>query len=447
MLLQFIAENFLSFKNEIILNLGSSSLTGNEHHIVRYDNNKRGVLRLAALYGANAAGKSNLVNAIHFGKQLILNGTKPGSSIGVRNFKFDNQCRKNPSRLEFIFLKDGKVYHYGFIIDVNRVYEEWLFVKINKRFVRYFERKIHADHKVEFEFGPHFVSKIKKEAYRRFSYEMQGTRENQLFLSEAYNRNIKEVEPIIDWFKNDIEVIKANAKFFPLNVLTNENDNFTNFLSGTLKNCDTGIHSLVTEKREIDFDQYFSDLNDDEKDELKAALDNRKAVLFADDNESFTLTKENETVSIIMLKTVHKDNVKADITLNFCEESEGTQRFVHLIPVLSNVIKRKTFIVDELDRRLHPLLSRQFIKYFTNQKSNNSQLIFTTHESNLLDLSLFRRDEIWFVEKDEKQATHLTSLAEYRIRNDLNIQKGYLNGRFGAIPVFANTNLLDWDND
>ena len=150
----------------------------------------------------------------------------------------------------------------------------------------------------------------------------------------------------------------------------------------------------------------------------------------------------------MQLKTKHRHEAGQLVDFAIDEESDGTQRLINLIPALFILKKNPENVIflDELDRRLHPLLSRQFLEFSLHCKTQESrnQLIFTTHDTNLLDLDLLRRDEIWFVEKNSKGASHLYSLAEFKIKPDLKIEKGYLNGRFGAIPFFGDIRSLGW---
>jgi AAA15 family ATPase/GTPase len=148
------------------------------------------------------------------------------------------------------------------------------------------------------------------------------------------------------------------------------------------------------------------------------------------------------------IKTKHRHEKGQLVDFSIEEESEGTQRLINLIPILFSLKNKseKVILLDELDRRLHPLLSRQFLEFFLQGKAEEmrNQLIFTTHDTNLLDLDILRRDEIWFLEKNQQGASHLYSLAEFKIRPDLKIDKGYLNGRFGAIPFFGDIHSLGW---
>ena len=224
-------------------------------------------------------------------------------------------------------------------------------------------------------------------------------------------------------------------------------------MSEFLKFAGTGIDSIVTEKVELDFERHFPTMSQVLRENLIQALNQvEKNSIVMIENLGGTrdmLFKNDESqVILIKLRTLHRSEDGGFIDFSIAEESEETQRLINLIPALF-ILKQeeeKVFFLDELDRRLHPLLSRNFVQVAINCRDKNNQLIFITHDTNLLDLDLLRRDEIWFVEKSEQGASNLYSLAEFKIKPDLKIEKGYLNGRFGAIPFFENSQSLGWFN-
>lgn len=182
--------------------------------------------------------------------------------------------------------------------------------------------------------------------------------------------------------------------------------------------------------------------------QIKDAVNNDNAILVSDGEKQYAISKSgNNKLILLKLKMQHKGADDDLIDFKFEEESEGTQRLIHLAPAFADLLEsEKVYFIDELDRRLHPNLSKSLIELYLELhiKRKNRQLIFVTHESNLLDLNYFRRDEIWFAEKDKNGASHLSSLADFKVRSDLNIKNGYLNGRFGAIPFIGDTEKLGW---
>ena len=424
-----------------------------EHLAVEVAGKGRSLLPVAAIYGANAAGKSNLIKAINFAKDLIVEGTRSGKAIPVATFKLGDYSKK-PSKFEFIFTYQNAFYSYGFTLNSSQIFEEWLYgIPSNrKREVLYFERNTSENKETSVEYGAILRGKRNKEK-QFLEFIAKGTRPNQLFLTEAVERNVGILEPVFNWFKRVLTIIPAEARYRGLEIGILSSKDFTSFLSNFLKFSGTGIDSIALDKVPIDFDSHFPDVPETMREKLKQQLaEASKDSMVMIDNmagKRYLLMKgEQNQISLRQLKTRHRNEQGQLIYFFIDEESEGTQRLINLIPTLFILKKNpeKVIFLDELDRRLHPLLSRQFLEFSLQCKihESRSQLIFTTHDTNLLDLELLRRDEIWFVEKNQQGASHLYSLAEFKIRPDLRVEKGYLNGRFGAIPFFGNISSLGW---
>jgi hypothetical protein len=314
----------------------------------------------------------------------------------------------------------------------------------------YFERITSSAKETTLEYGSGLKGRTEKRQ-QFLDFIAEGTRNNQLFLTEAIDRNVQKLLPVFNWFKEVLTVITAEAEYQGLEVGVLSNESFTNFLSEFLKFAGTGIDSISTEEVDLDFDQHFPTmpklLRDRLLENLEKADDNSVAMIENIRGKRYLLFKnEGGKLSLIQLKTQHRheDGHLIDFTIE--EESEGTQRLINLIPSLFLLQEEseKVVFLDELDRRLHPLLSRCFVQTAINCRGRSNQLIFTTHDTNLLDLDLLRRDEIWFVEKNQQGVSNLYSLAEFKIRPDMQIEKGYLNGRFGAIPFFGDPKSLGW---
>jgi uncharacterized protein len=451
MLVQFTVANFLSFKEETTFNLLAENSEQHLSHVITDKLGKgRSLLRMAAIYGANGSGKSNLIKAIRFAQHLILEGTRGQQSIGVTPFKLGNTSGI-PSSFEFIFMTDDILYSYGFRLNPTQILEEWLHATPRTREVQYFERLTSKESKKETKvvFGSSFKGKSKHDALF-LDFVAKGTRPNQLFLTEAAERNVKLVLPIMEWFK-DLLIISAESQFQHLEITVQNNTEFTDFLGEFLKASGTGIDKVVTEEMELDAEHHLADLTQEERSDFIEQLQESNAsqvIMMGSGGERFTLTKKDGgSLNFIQLKSQHRGENGQLIDFTLKEESDGTQRLIHLAPVLFKFKKERegVVIIDELDRRLHPLLSRFFIQVaLAYGAANHNQLIFTTHDTNLLDLDFLRRDEIWFIEKDAQGSSKLESLAEFKIRPDLIIEKGYLNGRFGAIPFLGNLENLGW---
>ncbi|HZT42697.1 MAG TPA: ATP/GTP-binding protein [Chthonomonadaceae bacterium] len=420
-------------------------------HLIADDSSKvPTLLRAAAIYGANASGKSNVVKAIQFAQNLIIKGTRSNKTIPISPYKLDTPTMR-PSRFEFIFAHEGVLYSYGFVLTSSHILEEWLYATPNKKELRYFERITDGD-KVKVEFGATFSGKGQEQKLF-LSFVAKGTRPNQLFLTEAVDRNVAQILPIYQWFKDVLIVIPADSESAALEHYIHTRSKLTDFLGTFLRAAGTGIDGLTTEEVEANFEQYFPGMPEEYKDKLlqqASELGDRGGLLIhTPEGDRYLITHGSEgQIAFIRLLTQHRTSDNRLVKFDIDEESDGTQRLMHLTPALFSLkqARERVFIIDELDRRLHPLLSRLFLQTALDceDHANKGQLIFTTHETSLLDLDILRRDEIWFVEKDLSGASHMYSLAEFKIRPDLKIEKGYLNGRFGAIPFIGDICNLGW---
>ena len=449
MLLQFAVTNYLSFKDETLFSMVPARRRGQKHkeHVLRDRKGGKAVsaLPLAVIYGANASGKSNFVNAIAFAQKLIVDGTRGKQSISVTPFKLSAQSTKKPSRFEFVFKHDGVLYTYGFAATSTQVEEEWLFAVRNVQEVRLFERVTRAD-KAIVETGNQLAST--KAEKQRLDFVAQGTRPNQLFLSEAAERNVEELSPVIRWFTDYIRVIVPRAKYGPLEQRAYKDTQFRSFLTDYVGAAGTGITEVVASQEEFDPARHLSGIPAEIQERILAELKQITGDMALQLGESnLALSKVDGKIVLLKLETRHASEEGKAVTFALSEESDGTRRLLHLAPCLLDLRKsERVYVIDELDRSLHPLLCRMFLEQCIGTSSKRrpkGQVILTTHEASLLDGDLLRHDEVWFTEMDRLGATHMTSLAEYKVRSDLRLEKGYLQGRFGAIPIIGDMPMLD----
>jgi uncharacterized protein len=452
MLIQFTVENFLSFRDPSTFSMvGVNSDRQHPEHLAENEAGKdRPVLPIAAIYGANGAGKSNLIQAVSFAKDLIVEGTRSRQSIAIPIFKL-GEYGKKPSRFEFIFTSQGAQYSYGFSLVKDQILEEWLhgIPEGKKKEVMYFERITSSDKKTTVECGA--ILKGRSDKQKQFlDFIAQGTRPNQLFLTEAVDRNVNGLMPVFNWFSNILMIIPADANCLGLEVMVDVDQSFTEFLDDFLKTSGLGIDSIAVEKVALDINRHFDEIADESKEDILLKLneqENQSIVVYNEDGEYSVVSKELDgSISLLQLRAMHLGDDSTLIGFEMQEESDGTQRLIHLAPAifLLKESSEKVVFLDELDRRLHPLLSQCFLQSVMRCRGSANQLIFTTHDTNILDLDLFRRDEIWFVEKNNSGASTLYSLAEFKVRPDLKLEKGYLSGRFGAIPFFGDSQQLGW---
>jgi AAA15 family ATPase/GTPase len=445
MLLQFQVGNFRSFGEETLLNMVPAKSRIHPKHVLKADDKGRvKALPLAILYGANASGKSNLVNAIGFARNLVVSGTRAGELIGTTPFRLSAEWSDKPSRFEFVLKHEDVLYTYGFLVTRQVVVEEWLFATYRTREVRLFER-VTNEGKTSIETGEKLSAS--EEERQRLRFVAEGTRPNQLFLTEANERNVELLKPLMQWFTNRLVVLSPNALYRRLTLRAHRDAQFVSFLSEFLSAADTGVQGLRVKTKDVDLASMSEDLRKSLTEGLDRDPEHSFPVEYAKHFPAFQ-QGDDKTVQYLAMVAKHNRSDGQSVDFEIEDESDGTIRMMNLAPALFDLQSSEmVYVVDELDRSMHPLLSRMFVEAFlkgVEEGKCRGQMIVTSHETSLLDLDLLRRDEIWFVEKDKGGASHLTSLAEFKsqVRADLRIAKGYLNGRFGAIPFVGDIRSL-----
>ena len=416
MLLEFSVENFLSFKDKMTLNMIASSDKSLDNNLINYNGNN--LIKCAVVYGPNASGKTNLLKSIGFVKSMVINSHKnqKGDAIRVIPFRLDEKYSNKPSKFELVFIKDGIKYVYGFSADMTKIHEEYLYYYPMGRPAVIFER----DHTNNYRFV-----KDKKEQNEL----SKRTLDNSLYLSTSSNWNYKRTAKAMEWFVNNVQVETlqempiANTK---TTEIFNKNERTKEIVKKFLYEADVGI---------VDLDISVRTLSD--KDFAKKIP------------EPFLEYILKDNPKITEIRTYHygfdSSGNKVKIPFNFRDESDGSKRMFELTGIIIDVLLNgKLLIIDEFDTNLHPHLVKYLVGLFQNPKKNknNSQLVFSTHNTYLLKTNLFRRDQIWFTEKRPDQSTDLYSLWDYKPRKDENIEKGYLAGRYGAVPFLGDGDIL-----
>ncbi len=424
MLVEFRVKNYRSIKDEQTLSLVATTDNTLEDNCI--DVGKLRLLKAAGIYGPNASGKSNLIRAMRIMQQMILSsaGDKPGSDTSAEPFLFDDKSQKEPTSFEIIFYHNKIRYQYGFTATKERIYDEWLFAAPKKSNQKWFERSF--DKKTEetdWKFGSYYKGEKMNLADK--------SRDNALFLSVAAQWNHEQLTNVYEWFKDNLMIISPNIELPSLTarMLLDNTGNVSQEISTIMKSADFGISGLRIKPANINVDKNNTHLQSPNKISNKG--------FFKDLVNLLNNLIEKDSI-FKRLETLHQNTKGHDIPLSIEEESHGTQRFLKLLWTWFPSIKNGcTLLVDELEASLHPLLTRELIKIFQNPDINKSgaQLVFTTHDTTLLDPELFRRDQIWFTEKDNSGATQLFPLSDYKPRKGEAIQKGYLAGRYGAIPI------------
>jgi uncharacterized protein len=416
------------------------------HHVIRgQSRNDLNLLKAGVIYGANASGKSNLIRAMEHARNLIVKGTRPKQPISPDRFKFklDESCADQPTKFEFEFRSHGASYAYGFELSPRKIHTEWLY-KIRKTDqTMIFERETTDSDEAVVTLGKiDFKDDADKQ---RIELTRIGTRPNQLFLTQSIENRVEQFEDVMFWFKR-LSLIFPDTKAKGLGIISNQD---SGVLVKFLQLFNTDISGLGFEKID-DFYNDVKELTPDMKDRLIEELepDTITTIQSLSNNNHFMIQMNNDgDIEASKLRTKHlMPGTDEEVSFEMYEESDGTLRLMDLVPALISVLGGdRVYIIDELDRSLHPKLSRKFLELFLNHKKENlSQLIVTTHESSLLDLELLRRDEIWFVEKDKDGASSIYSLEEFKPGYDKDLRKGYLLGRFGAIPIVPRISDLGW---
>lgn len=419
--------------------------THHSHHVVKGDSEDSiRLLRTSIIYGANASGKSNLIKAMKFARDFIVDGVEKNTNININNFKLDKTCYTKPSRFEFEFRNQDKQYAYGFLVDKHKIHEEWLFeIGVNTE-IPIYERR---GEDINFHnFNHEVFLNSSEDEKNRIHYEAASTRENLLFLTNSQERKVKQLEPIYEWFSDVLKIIFPDSQ--PL--LPFFSQSVQNSLSKFLESLDLGIKKITTNT--IDLDDY-KKIPSEIKDKIKKDFpyeEGEENAIFIPALKCIISQAKDETdkLMVLNLSPVRLDKENNEVKFEISEESDGTQRLIDLFSMLIHLSRgNAVYVIDEIERSLHSLLMKKLFDYFLNNsenKNSNSQLIATTHEVYLLDIKdIFRKDEIWFVEKDKYGQSLLYSLANTDVEN-LDLAAGYLHGRFGAIPFIRDLKSLGW---
>lgn len=402
MLIQFSAQNYLSLKEKIVLSMLAGNDTEHPEHLIMTKKKER-YLKAAVIYGANASGKSNVLNAFWFMVNYVLTShdKQLHKAIDRIPFKFDRKTLEKPSEFEVIFTAGNVRYVYGFSVTDREVVEEYLYYYPNGRQAIIFERKNSTEYR--------FTTDAEEQERLR-----ERTSANKLYLSVAANWNYKKVVPVFEWFAScKILTKNAEADAYGAVIEQLQDEGYRASIASMLRVADFGIQSLRIRETE--------DIRNPKKQRGKY-----------------------EEIDAIHLVRDTEGN-EQPFVLNMAEESDGTNSYFKLAGIVKNVLDAGGLLVaDEMDAHLHPLLTKHLVLLFNSESHNpnGAQLIFTSHNTNLLDLDVFRRDQIWFTEKDEASAaTELFSLYDFSVRKDAKVEKGYLVGRYGAVP-FIKEELL-----
>ncbi len=428
MIIEIEIENWKSFRDPTLFSMLASRERQHSERLARINKYQMRILPITAIYGGNASGKSVFFEAINFAKNFVTNGVKPEEQIPVEPYRLDKKFRYLPTKFRFQILVNEIVYDYFFAVTNEKVIEEKLTKTTSSSEKTLFHRQ--NDELLELEIPAN------DEGY--LNYAFHGTHDNQLFLSNTVFQKIKLFKPVFDWFKNSLSLISPSGLSGPIKALMSKDTPLYETIKSSLYRFDTGI--IYLEGEPIPFES----LPMDEKlrDDLRKAVTESTHVELVDDfrAERIVLSKKDGEIMAKKLVSYHQGSDGQNIKFELTDESDGTRRLIELLPgfySLSSDKTEKVYIIDELDRSLHSLLTRQLLNLFlcSCNVESRSQLLFTTHDLLLMDQTLLRRDEMWISERNEEGSSTLISFAEFNdVRSDKDILKSYLQGRLGGIP-------------
>ena len=460
MLIGFSVSNYKSFLEQQSISLLASRISRHKNHVAEIANKK--VLKSGLIFGANAGGKSNLIHAVAFSRNIILQGLN-GTDTNKKYFRVKQDANKIPGVFEYRLIANNTEYSYGFAFSyiTKEFLSEWLVKISNDTETVLFERNVEENGRSEVSSSiidnksdsDENVTRLKV-YLEDFGVGISESLKKKTILSDIAQRSniqsgvFKDIIDVYKWFQ-DLILIFPESKYANLDSIMNNNqikDDFSKILSF----FDTGIESIDSQFMELDLDKLLSDIPKKPAEQIKIEIANKISngpVTLTFNDQIFEL-RQNQDGEIVCRKMLLNHGNASDL-FEYADESDGTQRLFDLIPIFFAQKQNRVILIDEIDRSLHTNLTRRFLElFFSAAKNQFSQLIATTHDSNLLDLDLLRQDEIWFVERKKDHSSTIFSLNKFKERFDKKIEKEYLLGRYGAIPIWDDLdNLEDVMND
>lgn len=432
MFIEFSVANFRSILTRQTLTMvASTDKAHRARNVVETGDRDLALNRSAVIYGPNAGGKSNLLRALQTMQQLVqLSATayQEGQVLPVRPFLFARESARQPTEFEIVFVaEDGVRYQYGCTLTTEQVEKEWLIAYPQGRAQRWFEREWELDTlagtrsgKHRWWFGPNFKGeRAERKVWQEF------TRTNALFLSTAIQLNNSQLRPAFNWLAQQLIVLGPEVQFNPfLSLELLREPSGQEKLMGFMQAADVGIDRL--------------ELREEELAPTVPGPVPPGTVRLHVELPPGVAQATNKRVQV--LSWHNREGSPEQVPLDLGEESDGTKKLFEFAGGWLRALESgATLFVDELDRSLHPHITRFLVGCFHSQQNDkNAQLVFTTHDTTLLDSDLMRRDQVWFVEKDPQRASRFYSLLEYSPRRDEALERGYLKGRYGAIPFIGN---------
>lgn len=451
MLLRVILENFFSFKEQTEFNLFPSSSTQQLlGHIVPQGHTK--VLRLSAIYGANGAGKSNLIKAISILRNLVCHGSIEfiSSNFYSMPFLLNDETKNSPISIATEFYHKGVIYYYTLSFVKDCIVNEGLYISGEKNDELVFSRSNECGiQKIDFYEGYLEQTPFNEVFAKALSEKILGKTDLLLsFMGDKYSEDIQAISNAYDWFLNDIAIVRPNGMSGITAHQLDGNPEMRQLLNRLLPEMNTGISKIEIKK--VILQENDDTLSPGLRRKMQIAKKTPGVAIPTenrfDSRVHASVVYENGECLLKMMQPVHIDTLGNERQMPLESESDGTIRLIEYIPFIYSIFNEdKTFFIDEIERSIHPVMIKVIISKISEKESCRGQLIFTTHESCLLDQKILRVDEIWLAQKDSNLATHIYPLSDFNIYKTANIEHGYLNGRYGGIPFLSNLKDLNWE--
>lgn len=423
MLLRYIVSNFKSIGSEVEFCMFPSDNNNYDDRFLKTIDTKAGkwkILKRGAFFGPNASGKSTFIESLEFARNFIIDGQKTGQAIHIDQYRGNLDDKRHMSKFQFMFYLNEEVYEYGFLLNRKQVCEEWLMIMTDEDFKPLFTRTTDENGKTEIILESEFAIKDPKERELAevLKDSIKENQKNQLYLYKLYDNGVKEVESVLGWFKC-LRIIfpTSKPKGFPIQL--ESNSEFEKFIADSLRKLDTGINAISILNKEIDFMDLLNEI-DIPQNIIKDIEDMENGIVSINGKYFIFCEDKNKRTIMLQIQFEHKLN---DTTVMFDieDESDGTKRLLDLLPILFSLTQKGTFIyfVDEIDRSLHTKLSKFLLDQFVSESDDSfNQIIFTAHDTNLINLSDFRQEEIWFIEKNSLGQSKLKPMSNFDLKKD-----------------------------
>lgn len=431
MIINFAVSNWRSFVENTELSALASKERQHGERIPKSKRLQRRILPVVAIYGGNASGKTNFFQSLSFMRDLIVEGRDIDELINVIPYRFDTSAQEFPTHFKIDVLLNDQVWEYQFACDRMRIVHESLTVHTRSASHLKFERDAEQI----------WVRKGAK-VFDPINFVAEGTRDNKLFLTNAIEQNQDEFKPLYDWFKQRLVFITPKTRLKRLDVVADPGGPLFKRMNAALRHLDTGVEKIGC--KSVDFD--LLNLPDSLANGIKKQAKQGNALMMQhpETGDLIQFSSQYGQIKAQRLYTYHQGTDGTLVPFDYRHESDGTKRVIDLLPAFLTLHDvSATYVIDELDRSLHTLLTRSLLESYLDRcgPDTRGQLFFTTHDIQLMDQALFRRDEMWVVERDDLGRSTLIPLSDFNADNryDKDLRKSYLEGRMGGVPQ-----LIPW---